>query len=258
MDKILYAEDDPQVADLVRLYLSHAAPDYSLEVVTKGHECLERMSQGRYDLLLLDVMLPDINGLEVLSKLVLRNDSTPVVVISNYGQNDLAVRALRAGAVDCIDKNTSQFSQLAEIARVAIARGRRPEAGARDRANGSQAILLLKPDSATGEHVAEAFAADAPHFRLIAADTRAEFERHLNKGGRVDAVVIGSNAVVANPLDLVRLARFRAPDAPIVVLSPGSDGEVVAAAFKLGASDFILQKPGYLRELVLSLNHCLR
>ncbi len=114
MIRVLYAEDDAQVAGVVSLaFTKHLS--CSLEIISTGRDCLAAMLKPDYDVLLLDLVMPDINGLEVLSELSARRDSRPVIMVSGHGQHDLAVRALRAGAVDCIDKNSAEFRRIPEI-----------------------------------------------------------------------------------------------------------------------------------------------
>src|SRR5258708_23906284 len=117
MIRILYAEDDPGLAAMVQSYLLQFGEDCSLEVVPTGTECLERMKRGEIDVLMLDLVLPDIDGLKILGELAVRRDPTPVIMVSGHGQTELAVRALRAGAVDCIDKSGEQFLRLPDIVR---------------------------------------------------------------------------------------------------------------------------------------------
>ena len=106
----------------MRSYFSHFGPDIDLSIVPNGHECLTQMAKGGYDVLLLDLVLPDINGLQILGELAKRADPTPVVMASGLGQTDLAVRALRAGAVDCVDKTSPQFHQIVDIVKRVHAR----------------------------------------------------------------------------------------------------------------------------------------
>src|ERR1035437_682273 len=99
MIHVLYVEDEPNFVEAVRHLFKAAAPECTLEIAQTGSACLERMRQGGIDVVLLDLMLPDIDGLHVLGELAIRGDSTPVVMVSGHGQTELAVKALRAGAV---------------------------------------------------------------------------------------------------------------------------------------------------------------
>src|SRR5215204_5481370 len=163
MIRVLYAEDDPQVADVVQLYFGRFGEGCSIEVVTTGGGCLRAMEHGGYDVLMLDLMMPDLNGLQVLGELTSRRDPTPVIMVSGQGQHELAVRALRAGAVDCLDKNSSDFRRLPEIARRVVERHRRKisvTTAPRD-----HRVLFVDPDEETRELVKRFF--DAESSRLV-------------------------------------------------------------------------------------------
>src|ERR1035437_8282963 len=113
--RVLYADDDPQVSVVVQTYFERMAPECALEIVPNGQACLDRMQRGGIDVLMLDFELPDIYGLHILSERAARRDPTPVMMVSGKGQTKLAVKALRAGAVDCIDKTGPQFLELPAI-----------------------------------------------------------------------------------------------------------------------------------------------
>ena len=115
MIHVLYAEDDRVIAALVGSCFARFGTKAVLEVAPTGRACLDRMARGGIDVLLLDLELPDTNGLRILGELALRGDVTPVIMVSGQGQTDLAVKALRAGAVDCVDKGSPQFLQIVEL-----------------------------------------------------------------------------------------------------------------------------------------------
>ena len=260
MIRVLYAEDDPNVAAVVRSYFEHFGQECSLEIVVTGKACLDRMLAANVDVLLLDLVLPDIDGLTILSQLALRHDRTPVVMISGHGQNDLAVRALRAGAVDCVDKSATQFLQVVEIAKrvhaehSATRTSKSPHPPRTERCQ----ILLVEGSASVAAHIREYFEKNAPQFSLTLAATLGEFSRFLHDGARADAIVIGPTPANTRPLDILRQLRTEATFIPAVLLSARNDGETAIAAFQLGAQDYILQKQDYLTELVFSLNNNLR
>lgn len=257
--RVLYAEDDPNVASVVRSYFEHFGRDCSLEIVTTGQDCLDRMSTGQTDVLLLDLVLPDIDGLHILGQLAARHDHTPVIMISGHGQNELAVRALRAGAIDCVDKSATQFLQVVELARRAYAGAAERRAANREPSRPETfAVLLVEGSIAVAAQIREFFTRTAPHLSLTVAATLGEFGRFLHDGARAHAVIIGPSPANTKPLDVLRQLRSEQPGLPALLLSARNDGESAVAAFQLGAQDYILQKPEYLTELVFSLNHHLR
>jgi signal transduction histidine kinase len=261
MIRVLYAEDDPNVAAVVRSYFGHFGPDIDLEIVPDGRTCLAQMAKGGYDVLLLDLVLPDINGLQILGELAQRADPTPVVMASGLGQTDLAVRALRAGAVDCVDKTSVQFHQIVDVVKRVHARHLEKKftqsAPPMDPPQ-KHRVLLVEISGATRRTLEEFFQANAPSIELTGDATLAAFERVLAGNDEAEAVLIGPTPGEASSLDTLRRLRSHRAKLPAVVLAARGDGETAVAAFKLGAQDYILQKADYLADLVFSLNNILR
>ncbi len=262
MIRVLYAEDDANVAAVVRSYFTHFAPEIELEIVPNGRACLAQMAKGGYDVLLLDLVLPDINGLQILGELALRADRTPVVMASGLGQTDLAVRALRAGAVDCVDKTSPQFHQIVDIVKRVHARQlekkfAQPAIPPPDPAQ-KHRVLLVEISAITRRALEDFFRTNAPQIELTGDATPAAFERLLAGHAEAEAVLIGPTPGEISSLDTLRRLRSHRAKLPAVVLAARGDGETAVAAFKLGAQDYVLQKPDYLADLVFSLNHILR
>jgi two-component system nitrogen regulation response regulator NtrX len=80
---------------------------YAVDARESGEECLAALEARRYDLLLLDVWLPRMDGLETLSRVRTLDPELPVVVISGHGSIETAVRAVRMGAQDFVEKPLS-------------------------------------------------------------------------------------------------------------------------------------------------------
>jgi len=80
---------------------------YRVDVAASGEECLERLERGEFDMVLLDVWLPKMDGLDTLER-IHAHDSAPVVVmISGHGNIETAVRATKLGAFDFVEKPLS-------------------------------------------------------------------------------------------------------------------------------------------------------
>jgi DNA-binding NarL/FixJ family response regulator len=113
----------------MRSYLNRFAPECSLEVVPTGKECLTRMQAGGFDVLILDLQMPGKHGLEILKSLRQEAPRLAVLVLSNYPEDQYAVRALKAGARGYISK-TGAPERIVEAIR-SLAAGRKyisPEA----------------------------------------------------------------------------------------------------------------------------------
>ncbi len=98
---ILIVEDSPSNAMVYRSYLEQ---EYYITIVENGMDALAFLAENSVALILLDVQLPDISGLEVLDKLVQDGLQTPVIVMTAHGNVDVAVEAMRIGAQDFLNK----------------------------------------------------------------------------------------------------------------------------------------------------------
>jgi DNA-binding response OmpR family regulator len=120
--KILVIEDDRTVGQYVKRGLEEQ--HFQTDLVDDGMEGLRLASGGRYDLIVLDLRLPGMNGLEVLRTLRDRGLTVPILVLTAQDAVDFKVQALRSGADDYVTKPFA-FEEL--LARVE-ALGRRPQA----------------------------------------------------------------------------------------------------------------------------------
>jgi len=125
---ILVVDDEPGV----RSSLSGVLRDegYTVEAVSSGEACLERVTRGSVDLIILDVWLPGMDGLATLARLRERQVDAQIVLISGHGNIESAVRAIKLGAFDFVEKPLS-LEKTVLVVRNAL-RQRRLEAENRD------------------------------------------------------------------------------------------------------------------------------
>ena len=106
---ILVIDDEEQMLDSLRLNLQQAG--FSVSTAATGEQGLALFDGGGFDLVLCDLQLPDLPGLEVLKKLKEINDATEVIIISAYGSIENAVEATKAGAFHFVEK-PFEFDEL--------------------------------------------------------------------------------------------------------------------------------------------------
>jgi DNA-binding response OmpR family regulator len=117
--RILVVEDDPSIR--MGLEDTLAAKGYEVDVAGKGGDGAERAATGRYDLVVLDVMLPDIDGFEVCRRIRASKGPArrvPVIMLSARGAELDRVRGLELGADDYVTKPFSLMELLARVASV--------------------------------------------------------------------------------------------------------------------------------------------
>ncbi|MBV8761909.1 MAG: response regulator transcription factor [Deltaproteobacteria bacterium] len=119
MTRILVVEDDPSIR--MGLEDTLTAKGYEVEVVGRGGDGADKATGGRFDLVVLDVMLPDIDGFEVLRRIRAAKGAArrlPVIMLSARGAELDRVRGLELGADDYVTKPFSLMELLARVASV--------------------------------------------------------------------------------------------------------------------------------------------
>ena len=119
--KVLVVDDESDIRESLELLL--ASEGYAVELAQNAGEGLQKMESQPYDLVLLDLMMPDRSGMEVLQEVRARDQETPIFMITAYGSVEAAVQALKYGASDYFSKPWDNEKLLIEIDRM-IARRR--------------------------------------------------------------------------------------------------------------------------------------
>ena len=112
MGNILIVEDDPNIRKLVRVNLVKRG--YSVSEAEDSHQAMALFQEGQVDLVVLDLMLPGLSGVDVCKWIRTRSD-VPIIVLSARLEEDLKVAALDAGADDYVTKPFGQEELLARV-----------------------------------------------------------------------------------------------------------------------------------------------
>jgi len=119
--RILIVEDEKKVAAFIKKGLEEET--YAVDIAIDGEEGLHLGEQNQYDLIILDLMLPKINGLEILSILRSKKIETPILLLTAKDSVDDKVEGLNQGADDYLTKPFA-FSELIARIRVLLRRGK--------------------------------------------------------------------------------------------------------------------------------------
>jgi DNA-binding NtrC family response regulator len=120
MAKILIIDDEKAIRNALRDILEHEK--HVVDEAEDGAAGLEKAKKGSFDVVLCDIKMPKVDGLEFLQKLMAHNDEIPVIMISGHGTIDTAVDALKKGAFDFIEKPPN-ISRILVAVRNALDRG---------------------------------------------------------------------------------------------------------------------------------------
>ena len=118
--KVLVIDDEADIREGLELLLT--SEGFSVDLAQNGTEGLHRIENHAYDLVLLDLMMPDRSGMEVLSEVRERDKETPIFMITAYGSVEAAVNALKLGANDYFSKPWDNEKLIIEISRMIAGR----------------------------------------------------------------------------------------------------------------------------------------
>jgi DNA-binding NtrC family response regulator len=118
---ILVVDDDCQITDMLRDYL--VGRGYAVTAVYGGREALEAFSTGNFHIVIVDMKMPDVDGIAVLKSIRKTDQAAVVIMITGYASTDSAVEATNLGAYDYIAK-PFKWEHLDVVLRRAIERYR--------------------------------------------------------------------------------------------------------------------------------------
>ena len=143
VERILLVEDDPRLADMLAEYLGQAG--FRVTVAPLGATALERLAGAEYEAVVLDLMLPDMDGLDICRQLRTQSD-TPVLMLTARGEPIDRILGLELGADDYLPKPFQPRELLARL-RAILRRG------SRARAPGEKPMTFGRLEIDTAAHV---------------------------------------------------------------------------------------------------------
>lgn len=169
MERILMIDDDRELCEMVKEYL--APESFAIEAAHSGETGLQRALVGEYSLILLDVMLPKLNGFDVLRQLRAGGNNTRVLLLTARGEDVDRIVGLEIGADDYLPKPFNPRELLARIRAIL----RRPAAGTGATPQGEITVgdVRLDPASRSAFRGGEALELTAVEFDLLEVLLRA-------------------------------------------------------------------------------------
>lgn len=108
--RILIVEDESLLAEMMSFTITRHG--FEIKTVYSGKEALETLGKEKFDLVLLDILLPDKGGLEILREMRSGNDNTPVIILSNISDEEIIKRAKELGAKEFLTKSNTPILDL--------------------------------------------------------------------------------------------------------------------------------------------------
>jgi two-component system invasion response regulator UvrY len=119
MIRILLCDDHPILREGLKKILLQQSDIKTVDEAGSGTEMLEKSAAARYDVIILDITLPDMNGLDVLKSLQSAGSPAGVLVLSMHPEEQYATRALKAGAAGYMQKESAPAELVSAVRRIA-------------------------------------------------------------------------------------------------------------------------------------------
>jgi len=147
--RVLVVDDEPDVANLVKMGIAYQRPDYEIVESHSGAEALDKAAREPWDLIILDLTMPELDGFTVLGALRGGGSDVPVIVLTARDAEQDRVRGLELGADDYVTKPFSHKERdrpWRPPHRLRAAEGHRPRAARRAHAHGVQPAVPARDE----------------------------------------------------------------------------------------------------------------
>lgn len=248
---VLYAEGNSSDGELAQAHFAKHANAFALEIVPTAAAFLELARKRRHVALIIAQRLPDMDGLNVLKLLVLEGVDTPVLLITEWGDAELASQALRLGADDYILKRHGYLEALPRQLQDVLDRCRQP--GGTMRRVRPRRILAVQDKHSEGGVLVRELTVIAPHLSVETVSAATQALAQL--GDRdFDLVISDHCPPEIDGFELLVEMRHRGWRTPFILVASTAREEMVVSAFKLGASDYVLKHARHYAELALRID----
>lgn len=253
--KILLLEDNSIDADLTIKGLSMLISDVSIKLALNIEEARKfLLADHSFDIALLDVNLPDGNGLELLMEIKQQYLNFPVIMLTGSGDENAAVTALKNGAEDYILKREDYISSLPEVINQAIISFKKNALTDSEVLD----VLYIEHNVADVDFTVRHFAKYAPNIHIESVSTADEALLKLkeNKSKFFKVILMDYRLPGMDALELIKTIRQKLKlNTPIILVTGQGSEELAVHALKLGANDYLTKSDNYLIRLpILIIN----
>jgi len=220
---------------------------FEIYLASNGEEALELFEKSHIDIILLDIKLPDMDGLEVLRQVKENNPNCQVVVMTGYGSQDLAIQSLRSGAIDYIEKPLDMEQFKASIGRAEEKISQQEELSFRE------TILIVDDEPDVVKQLKRVLEREG--YEVFGATSGSE-GISLAEKNKVEVVVVDYRLGDMTGLEVFKRIREFYDDIEGIVITGHGKQEIAVKALRAGALDY-LTKPLNLEELLFSVENAI-
>ncbi len=255
--RVLVVDDDPALLQALPETLRLRMSGVMVDTADSAAAALDQISARDYDAIVTDIRMPGMDGLALLAEILGRRPDTPTLMITGHGEYDLAVRALRGGAYDFVQKPIDRDRFVTSLHHAIEARALSRRVKDRQLALERCAVELEKIAEKLGREEARVLIVDDDPALLqalpetlrlrmsgVTVDTADSAAAALDRiaAHDYDAIVTDIRMPGMDGFTLLAEIRGRRPDTPTLMITGHGEEDLAVRALRGGAYDFI-QKP---------------
>ncbi|RLD39118.1 MAG: hypothetical protein DRI74_01800 [Bacteroidetes bacterium] len=247
MKKILLLEDNIIDIDLISRKIKSYWPDVDLVVVSRIADARKLlMGEEIFDIALFDLKLPDGDGMSLLIDLRLNKYSSPIIILTASGSEELAISALKSGANDYISKKPGFYKKIPQHIEFTLKQVRENQQ--------SLKVLYAEHHKSDADLTYRYLKQHAPHIHLTQVFTGDEVLEHLSNNRNAicdyDVLMLDYNLSGLNALEISKQIRQEQKlSIAIVIVTGHGDEDAAVEALKIGVDDYIVKHKNYLFRL---------
>ena len=238
---VLIVDDDRIIREQLEKEL--ARNYFSTFTAADGRSALGVFTRESIDILLLDVRLPDMDGLEVLEKVKAEKPECEVIVMTGFGSHDVAIKALRYGAIDYIEKPIQS-----EVLTAAIGRAQE-KLSEREDLTYKNFLLIIDDDKTTLKALTRALEKEG---YIVYSAGNGKDGLKIIESNKIDVLIVDIQMEGLNGIEVLEQAKKMYMDIEGIMITGHRDQELAIQALRAGALDYIV-KPVHMEELYLSI-----
>ena len=225
--EVLIVDDDLAIGEQLRREFQRNF--FSASLLTSGKETKDYLSRKgtQIDLVVLDLKLPDICGVDLLDFIKERYPHTEVIVITGFGSIDLAIQTLHRGAIDYLEKPVDSQALLDAVGR-AMERKREKE----QFIDNTRTVLVMDDDEMTCEYLKQVMEMEG-YTVFVAWDGESALQ--LIETNRIDLMLADLRMPGMDGIESIRRAKIMQPDIEAIVITGYSDEQAAIDALRAGA-----------------------
>ncbi len=237
---VFIVDDDRIIRELLQKELKRNF--YNSVVASNGKSAIEAFKKEPFDILLLDLKLPDIDGLELLKKAKKLRPDCEVIVITGYGSQETAIQSLRYGAIDYVEKPI-------DINELSTAIGRAVEKLIEKKTLLFQnTLLVIDDDEGTSKHLAKYLKKEG---YVVFTASNGKKGLDVIENNKIDVVVTDIKMDDMDGIEVLQKTKKLYKDIEVIMVTGYQ--EYAVRSLRAGAFDYIA-KPVNLEELLFSIN----